>query len=180
MSFRTVTRATAVLGAAAALTVAGAGAAMAATATHEIDGDTVSVTFTRESGDGALKGCAAVVTPVASAADVAAELKKASDFDLSAIQNLLAGETDAEIVGVTVLVPLANESATVSTTVPANFYSLVTYCVGESPQISPLVMVGGPLEAIQGSVSTMSSGDSLGAMSTLLEPGDAGSSMPGS
>lgn len=178
MTARTTARAAAVLGATAALTVAGAGAAMAATATHDVEGNTVSVTFTRESGDGAAKGCAAVITPVASAAEVAAELKQLANFDLTAIQNLLSGNTAATLVGFTVLIPVVNTEDTVSTTVEPNVYSLVSYCVGEDPNIVPALIVGNPLEAIQGSVSTMSSGDSVGALSTIMQPGNGGSSNP--
>ena len=51
---RTFARSAAVLGAATALTVAGAGAAMAAT-THEVDGNLLSVSFTKDTWyDGSL------------------------------------------------------------------------------------------------------------------------------
>ena len=66
---RTATRAAAVMGAATALTVAGAGAAMAAETTYEVDGNTLAVTFEKEAFlDVAV--CFAAVIPTAGAAGV--------------------------------------------------------------------------------------------------------------
>ena len=70
---RTFTRSAAVIGAATALTFAGAGAAMAAT-THEVEGNLLSVTFTQDHWlDGAL--CFAVAVPTAGAAGVVSQAR---------------------------------------------------------------------------------------------------------
>ena len=179
MSFRTVTRATAVLGAAAALTVAGAGAAMAASISHDVDNETntISVTFGKE---GFLDGdlCVAAVVPQGEAAGVIEKVQAASNLDINAIGDLLTGNTDATLLrGGALNTPVVSVilgGVTVSATVEPNVYSLVSVCTGTDPYIVPTVMVGNPLEAIQGSIATMSTGDSLGALSTVIQGGDSG------
>lgn len=195
MSFRTVTRATAVLGAAAALTVAGAGAAMATTHANEVDGNTVSVTFELDGGfiDGDI--CGAVLTPTAAAAGVAA---KFASGDIKKIFNTLTNDDDVIVLyrdGLILDTPyvalgkvgVGITSGTVSAEVPSNVYSLVSVCSSDikNPTITPTLMVGPPIDAIQGSVSTLSTGDNLTAGSGLLSDAatgnlGGGSSMPGS
>ncbi|MCT1884881.1 hypothetical protein M3C36_06725 [Dietzia cinnamea] len=195
MSFRTVTRATAVLGAAAALTVAGAGAAMATTHANEVDGNTVSVTFKLDQG-GLADGdtCGAVLTPTAAAAGVAA---KFAGGDIETIFNTLTDDEDvivlesdatgAPFVVLGEVFGIGFNERTVSAEVPSNVYSLVSVCISDrkNPTITPTLMVGPPIDAIQGSVSTLSTGDNLTAGSGLLSDAatgnlGGGSSMPGS
>lgn len=195
MSFRTVTRATAVLGAAAALTVAGAGAAMATTHANEVDGNTVSVTFKLDQG-GLADGdtCGAVLTPTAAAAGVAA---KFAGGDIETIFNTLTDDEDvivlesdatgAPFVVLGEVLGIGFNERTVSAEVPSNVYSLVSVCISDrkNPTITPTLMVGPPIDAIQGSVSTLSTGDNLTAGSGLLSDAatgnlGGGSSMPGS
>lgn len=195
MSFRTVTRATAVLGAAAALTVAGAGAAMATTHANEVDGNTVSVTFKLDQG-GLADGdtCGAVLTPTAAAAGVAA---KFAGGDIETIFNTLTDDEDvivlesdatgAPFVVLGEVLGIGFNERTVSAEVPSNVYSLVSVCLSDrkNPTITPTLMVGPPIDAIQGSVSTLSTGDNLTAGSGLLSDAatgnlGGGSSMPGS
>ena len=188
---RTFARSAAVLGAATALTVAGAGAAMAATAhSHEVDGNDVSVTFTLDgkflNGD----ACGAVITQVADAAGVAAQFAQAtSEGSLLGVLNTLANNKSVHVLtesGTLLGSPIAalgsigglgKTSATVEVRdLPSNFYALVSVCASEpkSPQINPFVMVGNPLEAAMGSVESGSSGDSLGTMSSIIGGGDSG------
>ena len=195
MSFRTVTRATAVLGAAAALTGAGAGAAMATTHANEVDGNTVSVTFKLDQG-GLADGdtCGAVLTPTAAAAGVAA---KFAGGDIETIFNTLTDDEDvivlesdatgAPFVVLGEVLGIGFNERTVSAEVPTNVYSLVSVCISDrkNPTITPTLMVGPPIDAIQGSVSTLSTGDNLTAGSGLLSDAatgnlGGGSSMPGS
>ena len=195
MSFRTVTRATAVLGAAAALTVAGAGAAMATTHANAVDGNTVSVTFKLDQG-GLADGdtCGAVLTPTAAAAGVAA---KFAGGDIETIFNTLTDDEDvivlesdatgAPFVVLGEVLGIGFNERTVSAEVPSNVYSLVSVCISDrkNPTITPTLMVGPPIDAIQGSVSTLSTGDNLTAGSGLLSDAatgnlGGGSSMPGS
>ena len=78
---RTFTRSAAVLGAATALTFAGAGAAMATTTSHNVEGNLLSVTFEQESWiDGAL--CFAVAVPTAGAAGVVDQVQGAASGPL--------------------------------------------------------------------------------------------------
>lgn len=186
MSLRTPTRVAAAVGAASALTVAGAGAAMAASISHEVDNstNTVSVTFGKDSFfDGDL--CVAAVVPQGEAAGVIEQVQAASNLDIDAIGDLLTGNTAATLlkggVANTAVVTVLFGGVTVSAEVEPNVYSLVSMCTGTDPYIVPALMVGSPVEAIQGSIATMSTGDSLGALSTVMQGGGAtGSSMPGS
>ena len=168
MSARTAARTAAALGAAAALTVAGAGAAMATTAENTVDSEArkVSVKFTLESGQ-ALDGCGAVLTPVAAAAGVA---QKFASGDVQTIFNTLTNDPDLVVLPFAPLLAVFGPTKTVSATdIPPNVYALVTVCASDrdNPDITPFVVVGNPLEAAQGSVTTLSTGDNLTAGSTL-------------
>ena len=196
MTASTTARAAAVLGAATALTVAGAGAAMATTHETSVDNTThkVSVTFTLDGGfiDG--DTCGAVLTPTAAAAGVAA---KFTSGDLSTIFDTLTNDPDvivlkSDATGLPVVLlgsvgGVGFTERTVSATVEPNVYSLVSVCVSDrsNPKITPVLTVGNPIEAVQGSVSTLSTGDNLTAGSGLLSDAatgnlGGGSSMPGS
>ena len=171
---RTLIRSAAVLGAATALGFAGAGAAMATTTTSAVDGNVVSVTFELESGDLG-DTCTAVIAQTSEAAAVAAELAGAVDeADLLGILDSL--DSDAvHTLPPAILVPVINPSQTVeSAELPSNVYSLVSICLSdtENPHIEPAILVGDPMEAIMGSVESMSAGGGLDAMSSMLAGGE--------
>lgn len=182
---RTFTRSAAVLGAATALTVAGAGAAMATTHNSEVDGNTVSVTFKLDGGLVDADVCGAVVTQVADAAGVAAEFAKATDeANLIGVLTTLAGNDSVHVLAenglvldtpITVLGGAAGIGKTSGTVevhdLPSNVYALVSVCVSEptKPTINPFVLVGNPLEAVMGSVESGSDAGNLAAGSTILE-----------
>lgn len=181
---RTVGRAAVVLGATAALTVAGAGVAMATTTDTATDGNTVSVTFTLD-GDGIIDGdaCGALLAPTSTAAALAGELATATSTNLLAtLQDvsdapgveLLTSETlDSPAVLLGTFANLGLESATVSATVDSNVYALVTYCSSDdAPGVNPFLLVGDPVEAVMGSVATGSEGDLLGTASAMLGEAD--------
>ena len=178
-SARTAVRAAAVLGATAALTVAGAGAAFATTATPDVDGTTVSVTFALESGQG-LDACgAALVEPQA-----AAELANAfTGGDLEDILESLANRDGVTLLrtGGLLSTPVAalslvnNEDSVSASDVPTGAYALISVCASDpsEPSITPLV-IGNPIEVITGSLGAMSSGEGAGldTLSSVLGGGD--------
>jgi hypothetical protein len=162
---QTAARTAAVLGAATALTVAGAGAAMATITAPDINGEarTVSVSFTLEEGQSS-DLCGAVLTPAASAPRVAAEF---AGGDLRAIFGLLAEDPNVitlesgGLVRLPFVTPnrlplVGSPTGTVSANdVRPDVYALVSICLSdrENPEIRPVVM-GNPLEAAQGSLET--------------------------
>jgi hypothetical protein len=174
---RTAVRTAAVLGATAALTVAGAGAAFAATPTAPAgDGHTVSVTFEND-GLGDVDTCVAAVVPTSSAPALAAQLEALSNLDLNAIGDLINGNSDVTFLQTSGLVPtpLANVTlgdVTVSATVDSNVYAVVTYCLLGDPDIAGPVLVGDPAEAIEGSIGGLSTEDTLGTLSAATGEGD--------
>lgn len=167
-SARTALRAAAVLGATAALTVAGAGAATAATASDlVVEGNTISVTFEKD-GLGDAATCVAAVAPAAEAATFAAKLADLSTLDLGAINDLITGDSVATFLrDGTLNSPIANVTfgdVTVSATVESGVYSAVTYCVPGEPSITPLIVVGNPIDAALGSLG----GGGLDTLSSVL------------
>ncbi|GLB63621.1 hypothetical protein NCCP2495_15000 [Dietzia sp. NCCP-2495] len=183
MTSRTFARSAAVLGAATALTIAGAGAAMAATNDSAVDGNTVSVTFELESGQLG-DTCGAVLTPTSAAPALAARL---ADGNIVDIIDTLVNDDNVTVLRDgslpnTILVPLVNPSGTVTATdVPSNVYAIVSFCLSDptNPAIEAPVLVGDPMEAIQGSIGGLSSdGDALGTLSAVMGGeggGDTGS-----
>ena len=176
MSFaRSARRAAAVSAVAAGLVVAASGAAHATTpSAPAVDGNTVSVTFTLDTGQLA-DACGAVLTPTAAAAGVADRL---TNGDLSELLGIINGESDTIVLkdGALPVAPLAlvgKPSATVTASdVPSNLYSLVTVCMSNrTPKITPFVPVGDPFSVITGSLGTASEGDNLTAGSSLLGKG---------
>ncbi len=177
---RTLARTAAVLGAATALTVAGAGAAMATTHDSSVDGNTVSVTFTLD--EGFLDGdtCGAVLTPTAAAPALAQRL---ADGDVRAIIESLVndesvtvlyedGVLDTPFATLAAIGEAGKSTATVSASdVPSNVYALVSVCLSDSsnPNINPFLLVGDPMEAVMGSVEMGSSNGGLDTASALLE-----------
>lgn len=161
---RTAARTATVLGAATALTLAGAGVAMATTISPDVNNQTgtVSVTFALEEGESS-DLCGAVLAPAASAPRVAAEL---AGGDLQGILRLFADDPHVITLeaGRFVRIPfvamsrgfLGSPTGTVSANdVPPNVYALVSICLSdrENPEFTPVVM-GNPLEAAQGSAET--------------------------
>ncbi|WP_291079884.1 hypothetical protein [Dietzia sp. UBA5065] len=182
---RTAARTAAVLGAAAALTMAGAGAAMAATTSHEVTGEKLAVTFTKE-GALDLAVCFAAVAPTASAPALIKQVNGAAGGDLGDIVALISGKTAVTVLKTKELFPnaipsVAVRSQTVYATLEPNVYTLVSKCTGSDPVINPGVIVGDPATAIQGSIGTLSSdGDALGVLSSALGgEGESGSPLSG-
>ena len=174
---RTAVRTAAVLGATAALTLAGAGAASAATPSSPVvDGNTISVTFEKD-GIADIDTCVAAAVPTSSAPALAAQLEALSNLDLNAIGDLVSGTSDVTFLQTSGLVPtpLANVTlgdVTVSATVPSNVYAVVTYCLLGDPDIAGPVLVGDPIDAIQGSLGGLSTEDTLGTLSAATGEGD--------
>ncbi|MGW8591846.1 hypothetical protein ACWGLC_09100 [Dietzia sp. NPDC055877] len=177
---RTFARSAAVLGAATALTVAGAGAAMAAT-THEVDGNLLSVSFTKDTWyDGSL--CFAVAVPTAGAASVISQVQGAATGDLGDLFDIIKGDTAVTALttaedgqgGGTGLISVAVGKNTVYAKLDPNVYTLISKCTLDEPVINPGVIVGDPMEAIMGSVEMGSSGDGLGTLSSVVNGDDSG------
>lgn len=181
MSFaRTSLRAAAVLGATAALTVAGAGAAAAATAVDsKVEGNSVSVTFTLEEGK-VLDGdtCGAVLAPTSEAATIGARLASGT---LETILETLTSDPSVTVltdditgfpaVGLGQFAGIGVTSATASAhNLESNAYALVSFCLSSTePTIEPFLLVGDPNEAIAGSLNGLSSdGDALGMLSSAI------------
>ncbi|KAA0916565.1 hypothetical protein [Dietzia sp. ANT_WB102] len=175
---RTATRTMAAVGAAAALTVAGAGTAMAADTTHAVDGNTLAVTFEKEDIlDVAV--CFAAVVPTAGAAGVVDQFQGAANGNVADLLDLVTGNSSVTVLYTDELIPnpipsVAFSSQTVYAELEPNVYTLVSKCTGSDPVVNPAVLVGDPLSAITGSLEMGSSGDTLGAASSLLGGGDAG------
>ncbi|WP_314038096.1 hypothetical protein [Dietzia sp. CH92] len=180
-SARTAVRAAAVLGATAALTVAGAGAAFATTATPGKDGTTVSVTFALE--EGAVLGdlCGAALVEPQAAAELAGAF---TGGDLEDIFTSLASRDGVTLLRtgglvstpIATLTPIVKEEASVSASdVPAGLYALISVCASapSDPSITTQ-MVGDPIEVITGSLGAMSSGEGAGldTLSSVLGGGD--------
>ena len=179
-TFRTFARSAAVIGAATALTVAGAGAAMAATS-HEVNDTLLSVTFTKDSWfDGSL--CFAAVVPTAGAAGVVEQFQGAASGNVQDIFDLISGNSAVTPLttdssgngnGVSVVSVIAGNNSVYADLDP-NVYTLISKCTGDDPVINPAVVVGNPVEAVMGSVQIGSSEDGLGAMSSILSSGMGG------
>ncbi|MBB1035826.1 MAG: hypothetical protein Q7T31_08970 [Dietzia sp.] len=174
----TAVRTAAVLGATAALTIAGAGAASAATAAAPVvNGNTVSVTFEKDFLVDA-DTCVAAVVPTSSAPALLTQLEALSNLDLNAISNLVNGFSDVTFLQTGGLLPSPIASVTltdvtVSATVQSNVYAVVTYCLIGGSDVAGPVLVGDPLDAIQGSLGGLSSdGDALGTLSAATGEGD--------
>lgn len=177
---RTFARSAAVIGAATALTLAGAGAAMAATS-HEVNDTLLSVTFTKDSWfDGSL--CFAAVVPTAGAAGVVEQFQGAASGNVQDIFDLISGNSAVTPLttdssgngnGVSVVTVAAGNNSVYADLDP-NVYTLISKCTGDDPVINPAVVVGNPVEAVMGSVQMGSSEDGLGAMSSILSSGMGG------
>lgn len=149
---------------------AGTGVASAATATHAVDGDRVTATFTVSPGQ-ALDTCAAVLAPSAQAPVIADRLVSG---DLRAVVNTFTN--DPNVIALRagnspVAIPTALGPSTVSASnVPPNIYALITMCLTDSePEITPLVLVGDPLAALGTGSAQLSSQDTLEAAVSLIQ-----------
>ncbi|MGI9589437.1 MAG: hypothetical protein ACR2MR_14715 [Dietzia maris] len=170
---RTALRTAAALGAATALTIAGAGVAAATTADSSVDGNTVSVEFTLESGEDGDTCGAALVPPTAGltilnnldTTEGASGLLTILD-DLEGVQVLKNGSSP--FVEMSPETPTDTVSAS---EVKSGFYGLVTVCLTtmSDPDIS-VITVGSPLDAISG----LSSDGLLETGSAMLQGGEAG------
>lgn len=180
---RTALRATAVLGATAALTFAGTGiAAAATTASTDVDGNTVSVTFKWES-EGMLDRadtCGAAAVEPAAAIDLATAF---TGGNIEGILNGLLREPGVHILyedGIIIDRPVVllrdtKRSATVEAELKTGVYTVVSVCSDNptEPKIEPMVIVGNPVEAVLGSVESFSAGgDGLGTLSSVLGGGE--------
>ncbi|GAA4262601.1 hypothetical protein [Dietzia aurantiaca] len=180
---RIFARSAAVLGAATALTVAGAGAAMATTSENTVDGNDVSVTFELDGGllDG--DACGAALVPPTAIAGLAGTIGEIANGDPATAIPAIFSALDATdgvialkdgISPVVALAPVLNPSGTVSAEdVPSNLYMLITICGSDlldedfAPNIEPM-LVGNPLDAL----NTMSSDGILETGSALLQGDD--------
>ena len=180
---RTFARSAAVLGAATALTVAGAGAAMAATTpTTKVDGNTVSVTFAWES-DGPLDigdTCGAAAVEPAAALDLATAFTSGNIGDILAA---LVNEPGVHVLyedGLIIDRPgvalhALKRSGTVEAEVDTGVYTVVSVCASNpsEPKIEPAVIVGDPIQAVLGSVESFSAGGGgLDTLSSVIGGGE--------
>ena len=180
---RTAVRTAAVLGATAALTLAGAGAASATTAASTVVDNTVSVNFTLESAQPLGDACGAILAPTSAVPALTASFANADDLAgledlLTTLMNddsiiVLTGDLGTPVVS---LFPLVAPTRTVTATdVPSNVYALVSVCASdEDPTIEAPVLVGNPVEALTGSLSGLAGGDALGMMSSVIGGGEDG------
>lgn len=185
---RTFARSAAVIGAATALTFAGTGVAMATSNEHSVDGNSVSVTFTLDSGDFADgDSCGAVLTPTSAAPALASRLSSGNLVD---IFNTLMNDKNVIVLyeeGIVIDRPMVvlgeiagvgkNSGTVTAENVPSNVYALVSVCLSDTsnPDITMPVMVGNTSEALTGSIGMLSSdGDALGTLSSVLGGGGLG------
>lgn len=173
---RTLTRSAAVLGAATALSVAGAGAAMATTHSNTVDGNTVSVTFELDGGFVDGDTCGAVLVPTSAAPGIAAALQGG---DLGATLETLMNDDNVTVLTTDLGLPavvlggiggIGLTSGTVSAEdVPSNVYALVSHCASDDePTIAVPLLVGNPMDAIMGSIEMGSANGGLDTASALL------------
>lgn len=147
----------------------GAGAANAATSTHTVNGNSVSVTFALEPGQIA-DVCAAALVTTAKAPTIA---EKFTSMDIDAIVAFLRG-SDPDVITLknNIGLPgagLPHVPTVTASNVPSNVYSLITICGSDQdPKISPAIVVGNPIEAGLGSIQAGSSGENLAAASASL------------
>ena len=175
---RTFARSAAVIGAATALTLAGAGAAMAATS-HEVNDTLLSVTFTKDSWfDGSL--CFAAVVPTAGAAGVVEQFQGAASGNVQDIFDLISGNSAVTPLttdssgngnGVSVVSVIAGNNSVYADLDP-NVYTL-TPRTGDDP-CQPRRGRGQPGRGGHGLGSDGQLGDGLGAMSSILSSGMGG------
>lgn len=177
---RTAVRAAAVLGATAALTLAGAGAAMATTHTSAKVDSTVSVTFALEEGEVA-DACGALLAPTSAVPGLAEQFANADTA--GGLQSLLTtlatnkalvvlkGTGNALFVTPSVVAPSLTVTAA---DVPPNVYALLSFCASDSePTVEAPLLVGNPADALTGSLSGLG-GDAFGMLSSALGGGADG------
>ncbi|WP_333618113.1 hypothetical protein [Dietzia sp.] len=149
-------------------------AANAVTNSSAVDGTKVSVTFSLEQGE-VSGNCYAALAPTAIAPQfieqVTGGLDRAAAYALFTRDDVTTLKTGGRLpLPTAVLFPAASPSVTLSASdIPANVYSLVTYCVGDTaPGVDPTVVVGNPADAVLGSIQAGSSQENLAAASASL------------
>lgn len=177
---RTAVRAAAVLGATAALTLAGAGAAMATTHTSAKVDSTVSVTFALEEGELG-DACGAILAPTSAVPGLTEQFANADTAGgLQSLLQTLAANKDLVVLKGALNVPFVTPSVVApsltvtATDVPANVYALVSFCASDSkPTVEAPLLVGNPADALTGSLSGLG-GDAFGMLSSALGGGEDG------
>lgn len=151
---RSFTRASVVAVASAALMVGAAGAASAASVKHEVDGNTVSATFSA-GFTSPVDGCVAVVAERGEADSIRDRI--ANMVDLDNIGETFRGERTTILRtanGSAVAVPFPFSSSTLSADdVPTGVHSLITYCATDNVPVINTIAVG-DAENTMGSVVT--------------------------
>lgn len=171
---RTASRATAVTALAAATCLAGAGVASAATSgAPTVEDNTVSVDFTLDQGQVA-DACVAVLSPTASAPQLAARFESGNIQDIVKTindPNLKVLKDSFTNQPVTLPSLVARTTTMTATDVPSNVYALVTACANNGDakiKVSPALPVGDPIGIVMGSIQSGSSQENFGAMSSLI------------
>ncbi len=177
---RTAVRTAAVLGATAALTLAGAGAASATTSTSNVDGNTVSVTFALEEGE-TVDACGALLAPTSEVPGLSAQFANADTAaGLESLLQTLATNEDLVVLKGALNAPFVTPSllfpslTVTAADVPSNLSALVSFCASDSePTVEAPLLVGNPIDAITGSLSGLG-GDGLGMLSSAIGGGADG------
>ena len=147
MSLRkTLTRTVATAAASAALVVGAAGVASAASMSHDVDGNTVSATFSIGIGDISMPvdGCVAVVAERSQQQGVFNRIKDMVDLDT--IGDTFRGETTTVLRAENnspVAVPAPFRPVTLSANdIPDGVHSLITYCATDTVPVTRTIVVG--------------------------------------
>ena len=142
---RTCTRVATVAAASLALALGSAGVASAASVSHDIDGNTVSATFTVGITDlpAPVDGCVAVVSERGQAQGIADRIK---NINLDNIVGTLRGEGSTVLRtenGSPVALPALTRPVTVSAdNIPSGVYSLITHCATDTVPVIRTIAVG--------------------------------------
>ena len=150
---RIATRVAATVAASAALTVGAAGIASAATASHNVQDNTVSVTF-KAGITNPIGGCVAVVAERDDAGTVFERIKNLGN--VNNIGDALKGERTTMLKtegGSPVALPILTRPVTVSAEVPTGVHSLITYCAGDTVPLMRDVATGGAVNPMGSVVS---------------------------
>ena len=167
---RNALRTLGVLAAASGLALASAGVASATTSEHDVDGNSVAVTFTLEDGQSS-DTCGAALVPPTAVAEILAGLDLESPEGIFAALDAVSGVTlltndDSYTVSLDDDAPSGTVSAD---DVSGGAYALVTLCLSDPTDLDyELVTVGSPLDIISG----LSSGNLLETGSALLQGED--------
>lgn len=155
-----------------ALLISPAGA-QAATAEHAVDGTTVSVTFTTR----VLDLCGAALTPTGyapSLANIVLNDNLSNILGLLDDPNITLLKDDVTGTLPTVAPTIFGPATVEAKNVEPDFYALVTFCASEGKPKIQTIKVGNDLDAITGSLGTMSADPGAGSsvLSSALGGGD--------